>query len=558
MLSRSANLLPLSVAGLFIVINLACTGDVAPDARTEDGPGPLPTAPSIDTPIAQPSDAEADADSEATQADDTQQTPVGDTSKRGQNLTITLGNGSTTELVDHATTAGPFTLSLTANQSILVRQKGNCTVDGGGTMVGNLDGPRGIGGGIFFRDDCDDARRYTADRAGDVTLTIAKGGHVGFDVIDVTEEAPISIAFGEATHTGAIDFIGDEDVWTLDVTEGQTFVVNERGCTRSDGDGSMFTMKIDGPARGPQGFWRIGQCDGTGRYEVTEDGTVSLRIAGGNTLAGTYAFDVIDVDNGDVIPLTFGSEVRPGIPVADAGRLDPAGERDVYALPVTAGQTVVITQRGGCEFENGNILSMDVKGAGIRYATNFRPSTGGRDCFRVYRLLMEEDDTLMLTVDDTSRQLTGTYTFDISTGAETVEEAEEVLSELDVTPATPETIERTITLDETLLFDFGSADLKPEALLAIAEVADVLGVYKAGQVRIVGHTDSVGSDASNQTLSQRRADAIATALGELGVDSDRLTASGAGETQPVASNDTDEGRAKNRRVDITFRTRAAE
>ena len=557
-MARTLSLLSsVSVATLVTLLGLGCTGTVGSEVSTIDEVGAMPSTPSADPSSIGSTTAGAATGSQAGKMPTEAAIPVGDTSKRGKNLPIALGNGSTTALVNHATDAGPFTVALTANQSILVRQLGNCTVEGGGTLVGSVKGPQGVGGGIFFRDGCSDAKRFTAGKAGDFSMTTAKKGHVNFDVVDVTEEAPIPIAFGEATHTGKIDFIGDEDAWTLKVTKGQTFLIRERGCTRTAGDGPMFTLRASGPVRGPQGFWRIDSCDGSKRYEVTEDGTVTLRIAGGNNVAGSYAFDVVDVNGGGVIPLTMGSEVRPGVPAAHAGRISAAGERDLYALPVTAGQTVVITQRGDCAFENGRILTMDIKGKGFQHATNFRPNGDSTDCYRVYRLLAEEDDTWTFTVDDVSRKITGTYTFDISSGAETVEEAEEVLSELEVTPAMPETVERTITIDETLLFDFASAKLKADALLPLAEVADVLGVYTDGQVQIVGHTDSVGSDASNQTLSERRAQAIRTALAELGVAEKRLTASGAGESKPIATNDTDKGRAKNRRVDITFRAQVA-
>ncbi len=73
---------------------------------------------------------------------------------------------------------------------------------------------------------------------------------------------------------------------------------------------------------------------------------------------------------------------------------------------------------------------------------------------------------------------------------------------------------------------------------------------KTLKLEVQGHTDNVGNDASNQTLSEARAKAVMTWLTQHGVAADRLTAKGYGKTKPVADNGSDEGRAKNRRVEI--------
>ena len=72
-------------------------------------------------------------------------------------------------------------------------------------------------------------------------------------------------------------------------------------------------------------------------------------------------------------------------------------------------------------------------------------------------------------------------------------------------------------------------------------------------VRLEGNTDSRGSDEYNQKLSERRAAAVAKALAHFGVSADKITTVGLGEKNPIASNDTDAGRAQNRRVDAKFR-----
>ncbi len=105
-----------------------------------------------------------------------------------------------------------------------------------------------------------------------------------------------------------------------------------------------------------------------------------------------------------------------------------------------------------------------------------------------------------------------------------------------------------------LYFDTNSAELKPESQPQLAEIAKFLRTKPELKVLIVGHTDSQGSLEYNLTLSQKRAGAVARALSEqFGVASSRLTAHGAGMIAPVASNRTEAGRAKNRRVELVER-----
>lgn len=106
-----------------------------------------------------------------------------------------------------------------------------------------------------------------------------------------------------------------------------------------------------------------------------------------------------------------------------------------------------------------------------------------------------------------------------------------------------------ITLSD-VLFTFNQSDLTPtaksqlDALMSKFEDADVVSI------KVVGHTDGVGSDAYNQALSERRASSVAEYLLSQGVAPNKVTSEGKGASQPIADNETEEGRAKNRRVDL--------
>ena len=102
-----------------------------------------------------------------------------------------------------------------------------------------------------------------------------------------------------------------------------------------------------------------------------------------------------------------------------------------------------------------------------------------------------------------------------------------------------------------IYFDSGKSDLKPESDAAIKEIAKLLKSDTALKLHVVGHTDNVGVLADNMKLSQSRANAVVQALvTKQGVAAARLTGSGVGPLAPVASNDGDGGRAKNRRVEL--------
>lgn len=105
-------------------------------------------------------------------------------------------------------------------------------------------------------------------------------------------------------------------------------------------------------------------------------------------------------------------------------------------------------------------------------------------------------------------------------------------------------------LDSSSSFDTDSAVLSSEGKAEVAKVASLLSTYPQSVVRITGHTDSTGSEKYNQKLSEARAKAVADELMSAGIKASRITAMGKGELEPIASNDTKDGRKMNRRVEI--------
>jgi outer membrane protein OmpA-like peptidoglycan-associated protein len=107
-----------------------------------------------------------------------------------------------------------------------------------------------------------------------------------------------------------------------------------------------------------------------------------------------------------------------------------------------------------------------------------------------------------------------------------------------------------LNLPEGVTFDVGRATIKPQFYPALDSVARTLNQYGNTRIEVEGHTDSTGSAAMNQQLSENRAMAVASHLASRGVARNRMYAVGYGMTRPIADNSTAEGRARNRRVEI--------
>ncbi|WP_026905300.1 OmpA family protein [Pedobacter glucosidilyticus] len=109
-----------------------------------------------------------------------------------------------------------------------------------------------------------------------------------------------------------------------------------------------------------------------------------------------------------------------------------------------------------------------------------------------------------------------------------------------------------VKFDSGLLFEFGKSTLSAAAKQNIDNLAASLNKYPDTDIMIIGHTDAIGSDAVNDKLSLERANAVRSYAVSKGVSTGRLKSSGKGKNEPIASNDTEEGRSQNRRVEIVI------
>lgn len=109
-----------------------------------------------------------------------------------------------------------------------------------------------------------------------------------------------------------------------------------------------------------------------------------------------------------------------------------------------------------------------------------------------------------------------------------------------------------LNMPGNVTFQTNSADINAGFYQVLNSVSLVLKEFDKTVVEVAGHADSVGADDANMSLSQRRASSVSSYLGAQGIDAQRLITVGHGETRPIASNDTPEGRQQNRRVEITL------
>src|SRR5262249_47204924 len=126
----------------------------------------------------------------------------------------------------------------------------------------------------------------------------------------------------------------------------------------------------------------------------------------------------------------------------------------------------------------------------------------------------------------------------------------QLLAQLNAVLQTQDTARGLIVNMSDVLFDTGSYTLRPAAREKLAKISGIVLAHPGLILQIEGHTDSVGSDDFNQRLSEQRAGSVLDFLAEQGVSASAMTSRGFGKTQPVATNDTPDGRQRNRRVEL--------
>ncbi|MBI5255694.1 MAG: OmpA family protein [Burkholderiales bacterium] len=136
-----------------------------------------------------------------------------------------------------------------------------------------------------------------------------------------------------------------------------------------------------------------------------------------------------------------------------------------------------------------------------------------------------------------------------ASAADSQRQASQLQQRLDALQAQPTDRGLLVTLGD-VLFETNRSEVKPAAMDSLRRLADFLQQYPARRILIEGHTDDVGAAATNERLSQRRADSVDNALKGMGIAAQRMATAGYGESYPVAANTTDTNRAMNRRVEI--------
>ena len=236
----------------------------------------------------------------------------------------------------------------------------------------------------------------------------------------------------------------------------------------------------------------------------------------------------------------------------------------------------VVAGMGNTKFEGENNTLLDI-GAGIKYALSDRWEW--RTAVRSYNYLdrdLEDSDLGIDTAliyyfggDSAPRRSTASTRPEpapepaaeqASAPAARDSDGDGVIDANDRCPDTPRNyavddngcpipVEEVARVELRVNFDFDRSEVKPEYFSEIEEVADFMEQYPDVVIELEGHTDSVGTEEYNRGLSQRRADAVRQVLiDRFDVQGSRITATGFGESQPIASNDTSAGRAQNRRV----------
>lgn len=409
------------------------------------------------------------------------------------------------------------------------------------------------------------------------------GGEVTVGSVTATNAEPTSFV----NNNPELD--GDDNTWVvadLDVT----------GQELADWRLWDYQFVLESPAgrtsAGVHLFDQVGEeIEPTVRLEGTQRILVRVAFETDGLVADPAGW-VLHIDNGDNIALSLPlvGDARSDLPFAlEAGqttklvldywpcRSDPVLDVDLVALRVDlegpesivgegrqifradANQLAVII-RVGFEDPNGSTeplktcldtyrlphMVLDADGRPTISRPHGEPSADANGRTEIDLTYIVADDTETITLFDSQGDAIGIWQ---------LKDTGEVLANFEAKEVDDRTL---ITLDETVLFAFGESTLQQGAGAPLTRVARLITDESSGEVDIVGHTDSIGDETDNQALSLARAQAVADALVDRGVDPDRLVVSGRGESAPIAPNETaegaddPEGRAQNRRVEVFF------
>ena len=219
---------------------------------------------------------------------------------------------------------------------------------------------------------------------------------------------------------------------------------------------------------------------------------------------------------------------------------------DIYSvtLPGTIRPEIVITVSGTVKDEKGNYLEAEIKWEDLESGENVGTLRSN-----------PQDGTYFIPLPAGKKY--GYYAekegyYPISNNIDLITIKEPTNVKVDIILVTAEAIVDTTITITNIFFDFDKYELKRESYPELNRLTDFLNDYSQWKVEIMGHTDSKGTNEYNKILSEKRAQAVVDYLVSKGIDKSRIITKGYGEERPVASNDTEEGREKNRRVEFQF------
>ena len=222
---------------------------------------------------------------------------------------------------------------------------------------------------------------------------------------------------------------------------------------------------------------------------------------------------------------------QPGVNLS-AAQASEAAEASAAARVVRCVVTVIVTDKQGNPESEATLKIKKVGGAGDEL-------TGKTDSAGKYVFMLDQGDTYTATVEKYGQAVDG-GTFTVPTS-----ETHKVTMALEIKAVYAETY----TL-KNVYFDLDKATLRAESFKALDELVQVMTTHPTMVIELAGHTDSQGADAYNLKLSRARAHAVRDYLIDRGIATYRVSAKGYGELQPVATNDTEEGRQENRRTEV--------